>query len=83
MAVRVITGVPDEVLKWMGGGKDSLGAAPEMVAHGKAVAGVLHQGAREAVGPNKKGNNNNREAGPHGLGESGTIEDAHKNREKH
>ncbi len=41
MSVRVITVLPDQVLKWIGGGTDALGAAADMQGHVNKVMGVV------------------------------------------
>lgn len=51
MSVRVITGVPDRVLNWIGGGVDSLGAAKDMQTHVNQVFAAVSsrtQGGRSA-----------------------------------
>ncbi len=41
MSVRVITVLPDQVLRWIGGGTDALGAAADMQGHVNRVMGVV------------------------------------------
>ena len=40
MSVRAITMLPDQVMKWIGGGQDALGAAPDMQKHAGWIMGM-------------------------------------------
>ena len=53
-AVKVMTILPDRVLKWIGGGQDALGAASDMQGHMNKVMGVVVASAKPDAGPGKK-----------------------------
>ena len=52
-AVRVMTVLPDQVLKWIGGGTSALGAAADMQGHVNKVMGIVHV-AKPKPGAKKK-----------------------------
>lgn len=62
MSVRVITILPDQVLKWIGGGQDALGAAPDMQKHANWIMGIAKRAGRPAKGGTAGGAAGNKEA---------------------
>ncbi|MHB1607132.1 MAG: DotA/TraY family protein [Acidiferrobacter thiooxydans] len=54
-SVRVMTILPDRVLKWIGGGNDALGAASDMQGHVNKVMGVAVMAAKPGRQAGKRG----------------------------
>jgi conjugal transfer/type IV secretion protein DotA/TraY len=66
MSVRVITVLPDQVMKWIGGGQDALGAAPDMQKHAGWIMGAVSLPGRSPSKGASSGTatGGNKEAGP-------------------
>ncbi len=53
-AVRVMTVLPDQVLRWIGGGAGAIGAAADMQGHVNKVMGVVNMAKPGGQKDNKK-----------------------------